>query len=153
MRNPRNAMKSSPHLHAWLSSLSLVSPGHHEGLDTEPQHRWWGAHRSDPTGLLRMGFQRWGRETPSVEPVSCPPDKGQNVWLLQADCPPPPPSPVMNGSLMISLNIKNYPTPPRDTDTSHKADTWIDTRTLKMDGLSIHCHPEQFYHHKPAFEI
>ena len=99
MRNPRNAMKSSPHLHAWLSSLSLVSPGHHEGPDTEPQHRWWGAHRSDPAGLLRMGFRRWGRETPSVEPGSCPPDKGQNVWLLQADCPPPPPSPVVRSTL------------------------------------------------------
>lgn len=59
----------------------------------------------------------------------------------------------MNGSLMISLNIKNYPTPPRDTDISHKADAWIDTRTLRMDGLSIRCHPEQFYHHKPASEI
>ena len=48
---------------------------------------------------------------------------------------------------------KAAPHTPRDTDTSHKADAWIDTRMLKMDGLSIHCHPEQFYHRKPAFEI
>lgn len=37
--------------------------------------------------------------------------------------------------------------------TSHRVNTQFDTNTLKMDGLSSLCHPEQFHHHKPAFEV
>lgn len=40
-----------------------------------------------------------------------------------------------------------------DMITSHRVNTQFDTNTLKMDGLSILCHPEQFYHRKLAFEI
>ena len=56
-------MKSSPHLHAWLSSLSLVSPVYHGAWTLSPSIGGGGAHRSDPAGLLGMGFRRWGRQT------------------------------------------------------------------------------------------
>lgn len=57
-------------------------------------------------------------------------------------------SPSVSRSLMISLNMKNYPFPPIDMITYHKVNTQFDTNTLKM---SILCHPEQSYHCKPRF--
>ena len=53
-------MKSSPHLHTWLSSLSLVSPGHHGGLDAEPQHRWWGGAQIRPCWAAGNGLPEMG---------------------------------------------------------------------------------------------